>query len=188
MLASASTRIVLAPAATRHPGTSGRPNVLVRYPNGITGAFFCQKRAPTFRGEERPPRGPHDPIQTLPVGPLGEDGGEAGGQVGHRHGAIGRDLVVDIEESSTIGAGRVDRHHVGQIGVGRPLARDEDRDVARGKEELLSRAAANTGRGLGERGERQDLARIDEVERDALLSARLGHVCRKWLVWGPDCA
>src|SRR6476620_3375923 len=27
----------------------GRPNVLVRYPNGIEGEFFYQKRAPTSR-------------------------------------------------------------------------------------------------------------------------------------------
>ena len=32
-------------------GAGGRPNVLVRYPNGITGEFFYQKRAP----ESRPP-------------------------------------------------------------------------------------------------------------------------------------
>jgi DNA ligase D-like protein (predicted polymerase) len=32
-------------------GAGGRPNVLVRYPNGITGEFFYQKRAP----ETRPP-------------------------------------------------------------------------------------------------------------------------------------
>src|SRR3989454_9909170 len=32
-------------------GAGGRPNVLVRYPNGITGEFFFQKRAP----ESRPP-------------------------------------------------------------------------------------------------------------------------------------
>jgi DNA ligase D-like protein (predicted polymerase) len=30
-------------------GAGGRPNVLVRYPNGITGEFFYQKRAPTSR-------------------------------------------------------------------------------------------------------------------------------------------
>src|SRR5438093_13069171 len=30
-------------------GAGGRPNVLVRYPNGITGDFFYQKRAPTSR-------------------------------------------------------------------------------------------------------------------------------------------
>jgi bifunctional non-homologous end joining protein LigD len=30
-------------------GAGGRPNVLVRYPNGITGEFFFQKRAPTSR-------------------------------------------------------------------------------------------------------------------------------------------
>src|SRR2546426_6020421 len=30
-------------------GAGGRPNVLVRYPNGITGEFFFQKRAPESR-------------------------------------------------------------------------------------------------------------------------------------------
>jgi DNA primase len=30
-------------------GAGGRPNVLVRYPNGIGGEFFYQKRAPTSR-------------------------------------------------------------------------------------------------------------------------------------------
>src|ERR671936_1387617 len=30
-------------------GAGGRPNVLVRYPNGINGEFFYQKRAPTSR-------------------------------------------------------------------------------------------------------------------------------------------
>ena len=30
-------------------GAGGRPNVLVRYPNGITGEFFYQKRAPASR-------------------------------------------------------------------------------------------------------------------------------------------
>jgi DNA ligase D-like protein (predicted polymerase) len=32
-------------------GAGGRPNVLVRYPNGIDGDFFYQKRAPTSRPE-----------------------------------------------------------------------------------------------------------------------------------------
>jgi len=32
-------------------GAGGRPNVLVRYPNGITGEFFYQKRAPAARPE-----------------------------------------------------------------------------------------------------------------------------------------
>ncbi|MGQ0640177.1 MAG: non-homologous end-joining DNA ligase [Gemmatimonadaceae bacterium] len=32
-------------------GAGGRPNVLVRYPNGITGEFFYQKRAPESRPE-----------------------------------------------------------------------------------------------------------------------------------------
>src|ERR1041385_5685408 len=30
-------------------GAGGRPNVLVRYPNGIDGEFFYQKRAPASR-------------------------------------------------------------------------------------------------------------------------------------------
>src|SRR4029453_10685261 len=30
-------------------GSGGRPNVLVRYPNGIDGEFFYQKRAPSSR-------------------------------------------------------------------------------------------------------------------------------------------
>src|ERR687898_232243 len=30
-------------------GSGGRPNVLVRYPNGIDGEFFYQKRAPQAR-------------------------------------------------------------------------------------------------------------------------------------------
>jgi DNA primase len=30
-------------------GAGGRPNVLVRYPNGIAGEFFFQKRAPASR-------------------------------------------------------------------------------------------------------------------------------------------
>ncbi|HVH08642.1 MAG TPA: non-homologous end-joining DNA ligase [Gemmatimonadales bacterium] len=41
--------IAVADGALR--GAGGRPNVLVRYPNGITGEFFYQKRAP----ESRPP-------------------------------------------------------------------------------------------------------------------------------------
>jgi bifunctional non-homologous end joining protein LigD len=41
--------VAVADAALR--GAGGRPNVLVRYPNGITGEFFFQKRAP----ESRPP-------------------------------------------------------------------------------------------------------------------------------------
>lgn len=39
--------IAIADGALRHAG--GRPNVLVRYPNGITGDFFYQKRAPRSR-------------------------------------------------------------------------------------------------------------------------------------------
>ncbi len=41
--------IAVADGALR--GSGGRPNVLVRYPNGIAGEFFFQKRAP----ESRPP-------------------------------------------------------------------------------------------------------------------------------------
>src|SRR5574338_1545893 len=32
-------------------GAGGRPNVMVRYPNGIAGEFFYQKRAPAARPE-----------------------------------------------------------------------------------------------------------------------------------------
>src|SRR5688500_15997351 len=39
--------IAVAEGALR--GAGGRPNVLVRYPNGIEGEFFYQKRAPTSR-------------------------------------------------------------------------------------------------------------------------------------------
>ena len=39
--------IAVADGALR--GSGGRPNVLVRYPNGITGEFFYQKRAPQAR-------------------------------------------------------------------------------------------------------------------------------------------
>jgi bifunctional non-homologous end joining protein LigD len=39
--------IAVAPGALR--GAGGRPNVLVRYPNGIAGDFFFQKRAPAAR-------------------------------------------------------------------------------------------------------------------------------------------
>ena len=42
-------RYYLAVAEGALRGASGRPNVLVRYPNGITGEFFYQKRAPTSR-------------------------------------------------------------------------------------------------------------------------------------------
>ena len=41
--------IAVADGALR--GAGGRPNVLVRYPNGITGEFFYQKRAPESRPE-----------------------------------------------------------------------------------------------------------------------------------------
>src|SRR6266566_3052288 len=44
-------RYYLAVADGALRGAGGRPNVLVRYPNGITGEFFFQKRAP----ESRPP-------------------------------------------------------------------------------------------------------------------------------------
>src|SRR5512134_671387 len=39
--------LAVAPGALR--GSGGRPNVLVRYPNGIDGEFFYQKRAPQSR-------------------------------------------------------------------------------------------------------------------------------------------
>src|SRR2546422_2871485 len=45
------TRYYLAVADGALRGAGGRPNVLVRYPNGIDGEFFYQKRAP----ESRPP-------------------------------------------------------------------------------------------------------------------------------------
>src|SRR6185436_19093599 len=44
-------RYYLAVADGALRGAAGRPNVLVRYPNGIGGEFFFQKRAP----ESRPP-------------------------------------------------------------------------------------------------------------------------------------
>src|SRR4030095_7257093 len=44
-------RYYLAVPAGAMRGAGGRPNVLVRYPNGIDGEFFYQKRAP----ESRPP-------------------------------------------------------------------------------------------------------------------------------------
>jgi DNA ligase D-like protein (predicted polymerase) len=42
-------RYYLAVADGALRGAGGRPNVLVRYPNGITGEFFYQKRAPQAR-------------------------------------------------------------------------------------------------------------------------------------------
>ena len=42
-------RYYLAVAAGALQGAGGRPNVLVRYPNGVGGEFFFQKRAPTSR-------------------------------------------------------------------------------------------------------------------------------------------
>src|SRR5258708_3627849 len=42
-------RYYLAVAEGALRGAGGRPNVLVRYPNGITEEFFYQKRAPTSR-------------------------------------------------------------------------------------------------------------------------------------------
>src|SRR3989441_5646781 len=42
-------RYYLAVAEGALRGAGGRPNVLVRYPNGITGEFFFQKRAPASR-------------------------------------------------------------------------------------------------------------------------------------------
>src|SRR5947199_9790865 len=44
-------RYYLAVADGALRGAGGRPNVLVRYPNGVGGEFFYQKRAP----ESRPP-------------------------------------------------------------------------------------------------------------------------------------
>src|SRR5262245_46932910 len=44
-------RYYLAVAAGALRGAGGRPNVLVRYPNGITGEFFYQKRAPDSKPE-----------------------------------------------------------------------------------------------------------------------------------------
>src|SRR3954468_6426665 len=42
-------RYYLAVADGALRGAGNRPNVLVRYPNGIAGEFFYQKRAPTSR-------------------------------------------------------------------------------------------------------------------------------------------
>src|SRR6476659_8220503 len=42
-------RYYLAVAEGALRGSGGRPNVLVRYPNGIDGEFFYQKRAPDSR-------------------------------------------------------------------------------------------------------------------------------------------
>ena len=42
-------RYYLAVAEGALRGAGGRPNMLVRYPNGITGEFFYQKRAPASR-------------------------------------------------------------------------------------------------------------------------------------------
>jgi DNA ligase D-like protein (predicted polymerase) len=42
-------RYYLAVAEGALRGSGGRPNVLVRYPNGVGGEFFYQKRAPTSR-------------------------------------------------------------------------------------------------------------------------------------------
>jgi bifunctional non-homologous end joining protein LigD len=44
-------RYYLAVADGALRGAGGRPNVLVRYPNGIDGEFFYQKRAPESRPE-----------------------------------------------------------------------------------------------------------------------------------------
>src|SRR6476659_7032311 len=44
-------RYYLAVADGALRGAGGRPNVLVRYPNGTGGEFFYQKRAPTSRPE-----------------------------------------------------------------------------------------------------------------------------------------
>ena len=42
-------RYYIAVAAGALRGAGGRPNMLVRYPNGIDGEFFYQKRAPQSR-------------------------------------------------------------------------------------------------------------------------------------------
>src|SRR5690348_11571767 len=42
-------RYYLSVAAGALRGAGGRPNMLVRYPNGIEGEHFYQKRAPTAR-------------------------------------------------------------------------------------------------------------------------------------------
>src|SRR3954467_5340995 len=42
-------RYYLAVSRGAMQGSGGRPNVLVRYPNGIDGEFFYQKRAPHSR-------------------------------------------------------------------------------------------------------------------------------------------
>ena len=44
-------RYYLAVAEGALRGAGGRPNMLVRYPNGIAGEFFYQKRAPENRPE-----------------------------------------------------------------------------------------------------------------------------------------
>src|SRR5215218_10943170 len=44
-------RYYLAVADGALRGAGGRPNVLVRYPNGIAGEFFFQKRAPQTHPE-----------------------------------------------------------------------------------------------------------------------------------------
>src|SRR5688572_15017194 len=44
-------RYYLAVAEGALRGAGGRPNMLVRYPNGIAGEFFYQKRAPASRPE-----------------------------------------------------------------------------------------------------------------------------------------
>src|SRR5262245_66374798 len=44
-------RYYLAVADGALRGAGGRPNVLVRYPNGVGEEFFYQKRAPTSRPE-----------------------------------------------------------------------------------------------------------------------------------------
>src|SRR2546425_5844463 len=46
-------RYYLAVAEGALRGAGGRPNVLVRYPNGISGEFFYQKRAPGDRKSTR---------------------------------------------------------------------------------------------------------------------------------------
>src|SRR5260370_7854968 len=67
-------RYYLAVADGALRGAGGRPNVLVRYPNGVGGEFFYQKRAPETRPEwlatlELAFPSPRTPLETLPPPP-----------------------------------------------------------------------------------------------------------------------